>query len=275
MSKIPTGKLKKQSMSLEEETKLMEDKLMALRVQMAEERKKREERKKENGTFWDAGKKGRISSASSVSSTTSSGTSSIRSNSASHQISSSNQISSFHQTTSSSVDSGCDPSLPTPTDKIMYSRPNKDMWRNPFSGSENVSRKTDSGTGTDPVDEPPPSLPPAVETATMDTQTDTSSPTYPLPVSSSSNKFHYSNSKHSVSSNSSKTFVVVNSSDSPKKEKTPSQLASDTAEKKMLESKPKPVRLTLYDRMMGERSIKELERDLQREVPHVSGSVKK
>ncbi|KAK2960336.1 hypothetical protein BLNAU_4553 [Blattamonas nauphoetae] len=59
---VPKSKVKRTSMSLEQETRMMEDKLLALRLQMEEERKKRAARKQEGGFFWAAGQKGSLKS---------------------------------------------------------------------------------------------------------------------------------------------------------------------------------------------------------------------
>jgi hypothetical protein len=135
--KNPSTTPQKGSLSLEEETKLMEDKLMALRIQMAEERKKREERKRENGLFWDSGRregglKVRAASASSRSFPPESVYSSSSSNSSSSSI------------YSSSSSSGSDSETAAPGDKIMYARKNKDLWENPFAVA---STKSDTGLG--------------------------------------------------------------------------------------------------------------------------------
>jgi hypothetical protein len=106
------------------------------RIQMAEERKKREERKRlfilfyffeeilrENGGWWDNGRKSRAQSANSVTSE--------------NEIMS---VSSSSTDTNSSVTG----------EKIMYARPNKDMWKNPFPSSNessSVSTKVESSIG--------------------------------------------------------------------------------------------------------------------------------
>ncbi|KAH7831724.1 uncharacterized protein MONOS_527 [Monocercomonoides exilis] len=290
---------KKASLSLEEETKLMEDKLNALRLVMEEERKKREEKRREGGGFWGAGQRGplrshlsksglrgpspasssrpkRSSSAGTNQSSTSSLTSQSTKDSAKHFSSSTE--SSFESSSSSETVSKRDSSTSDDQEqegKVMYARPRTDMWISPFAvpNQKEEPTKCDSGSGPDiPYSEGQDSFTSPdtqsmekerkeVSMSTSDMQTE------PISTKISVRRERPASADPSTKPNNNKLSTISESPDSPpeKKHVTPSQKAGEKAIKSV-DSLPPP-KISLFQKIKGEQAIQSLENELQRKVP--------
>ncbi|KAA6395818.1 MAG: hypothetical protein EZS28_008655 [Streblomastix strix] len=231
---------KKPSLSLEEETRLMENKLLALRIQMESERAKRKAQKNELGIYWSSSQQRPSSSSSrgqkpSILPPT--------------DLSSAPTINKPIHGFSSQFATDSGPDI-EPGDKIMYSKP-RDVWINPVKQNTPQSNKTESGTGTDsmPAVDQITQPQPQIEHTTSDMQTE---------------NFTSQGNMHRTGSAPYFTTSHSNLSQNNTSNQSRSLLAGQRAAQKS--SGAIPPRVSLFQRMAGEQVIQEMGRDLQMKV---------